>query len=497
MIDYETFLKIKHHHQHDGLNTGQIARMINCDERTVRRWLKQPRYLPRQCALRSSKLDVFKADICQWLEKYPYSAVQIFDRIKENGYQGGYTIVKDYVRKVRPRKTKAFLTLAFAPGECAQIDWGSAGSVVVGTTRRLLSFFAMVLCYSRMLYVEFTVSQSMEHFLACHINAFRYFGNRVPAKIMVDNLKSAVIRRITGHDPVLNAKYLDFANHFGFSIAPCGVGKPQEKGRVENAVGYIKKNFLAGLTISDFSVVNPAAVLWMDTVANIRVHGQTGKRPVDMFQQERDTMIPMNINAYDVATPDMVRASSQFRVPLDTNHYSVPALYAGARLMMKAYPDRICLYHQDRLIARHVRCYDRRQDVLDPDHCRQLVAQRQKAGQQQIFLRFLALSPKADAYWRQLEQRRMNPWHHIRKIVGLSEIYGTQSVTQAIDDAFALEAFSCEYIANLLEQRLRNPPQPAALQLTRRQDLLELSLDAADLTLYNIAAHPSKKEQPS
>ena len=110
----------------------------------------------------------------------------------------------------------------------------------------------MVLCYSRMMYVEFTVSQTMEHFLTCHQNAFEFFGS-VPKRVMVDNLKSAVLRRILGRPPVFNPKYLDFANHYGFAITPCNVGKGNEKGRVENAVGYVKKNFLAGLDIPTLS----------------------------------------------------------------------------------------------------------------------------------------------------------------------------------------------------------------------------------------------------
>lgn len=125
------------------------------------------------------------------IEKHPYSSAQIFQRIKEDGYDGGKTIVDDYVRKIRPKKTKAYLKLIFAPGECAQVDWGSYGSVHVGSTSRRLSFFVMVLCHSRMMYVEFTVSQTMEHFLGRHQNAFQFFGS-VPKKIMVDNLKSAV-----------------------------------------------------------------------------------------------------------------------------------------------------------------------------------------------------------------------------------------------------------------------------------------------------------------
>jgi transposase len=193
----------------------------------------------------------------------------VYLRLQEAGFRGGMSIVKEYVRQIRPPRTPAFLTLSFAPGECAQVDWGQFGSINVGNTRRRLSFFVMVLCYSRMLYVEFTVSETMEHFMACHANAFTFFGG-IPAKLMIDNLRSAVLQRIVGQEPVFNPRYKDFADHFGFAIAPCGVGAAHEKGRVENAVGYVKKNLLAGLELADFAHINPAARQWLDTVANVR-----------------------------------------------------------------------------------------------------------------------------------------------------------------------------------------------------------------------------------
>ena len=196
--------------------------------------------------------------------------------------------VKDYVRKVRPPKQKAFLKLSFAPGECAQVDWGTYGNVRVGSTSRRLSFFIMVLCHSRMMYVEFTVSQTMEHFLGCHQNAFEFFG-RVPQRIMVDNLRSAVLKRIVGTAPVFNPKYLDFANHYGFTIAACNVGKGNEKGRVENGVGYVKKNFLSGLKIRDFADLNPALMRWLaPNAARLMNRGAANVAAADLANARRE-----------------------------------------------------------------------------------------------------------------------------------------------------------------------------------------------------------------
>jgi hypothetical protein len=179
-----------------------------------------------------------------------------------------------------------------------------------------------------------------------------------------------------------------------------------------------------------------------------------------------------------------VRASRQFRITLDTNRYSVPAHYAGQALTLKTYPERLCLYYGATLIARHLRRYDRFQDVEDPDHPKALLAQRKKARDHQLFRRFLALSPRAEAYSLQLEARRLNPHHHVRKIVALSDIYTSEAVARAMEDAFVYEAFSSEYIASLLEQRARFTPEASALHLTRREDLLEISLAPPDLSLY-------------
>lgn len=490
MIDYQTYCQIKTLKQ-EGLNPLQIAGKLCLAPRTVYYWLTQERFHSRKTLRRPSKLDTFKDDIFRMLETHPYTAAQIYQRLRENGFDGRYTIVKDYVHKIRPRRTPAFLKLTFAPGECAQVDWGSYNAVRAGNTSRRLSFFVMVLCYSRMMYVEFTLSQTMEHFLACHQNAFDFFGG-IPAKVMVDNLKSAVLRRIIGKAPVFNPKYLDFANHYGFTITPCNVGKGNEKGRVENGVGYVKKNFLAGLSIPDFSAVNPGARQWLDTIANIRIHGETRKKPTELFLEEK--LRPLPPHPYDIADISQVRASSQFRIALDTNHYSVPAEYAGTSLTLKTYPDRLCIYSGQNLIARHTRSYERHRDFEHPDHPKELLAQRKKAADQKILARFLTISPRAQDYYRELENRRMNLLHHIRQIVALSEIYPPEQVARAMEDAFTFQAFSCEYIANILEQRSRTKPEPGALHLTRREDLLDLTVEQPDLSIYQTEKESSHEK---
>jgi transposase len=485
MIRYEEFCRIRQGYDQEHLSVAQLAAELGLNVKTVAHWVARKEYQPRQRVARPSKLDAFKGAILRLLAQHAYSARQVLQRLREENYTGGYSILKEYIRQVRPPTRPAFLTLHFDPGECAQLDWGCAGSLCVGNTRRRLSFLVMVLCYSRQLYVEFALAETLEHFLAAQQNAFVYFGG-APRKVMVDNLKSAVLSHPAGQPAIFNARYLDFAAFHGFAIKACNVRKANEKGRVENAVGYVKKSFLNGLDLTSLEAVNTAARRWLDEVANVRIHGQTRQKPVELWILEKPKRLPLAPGVYDVGLVRSVHATNRCRVVFDTNRYSVPHEYASCRLSLRAYPDRVVLYHQEKLIAEHLRGYDCYQNLENPDPVRELLQQKRQARDQQLLQRFLRLSADAEAYYRQLEKRRMNPREHVRKIVALSEIYGVDAVTRSLADAAVFEAYSAEYIANLLEQRRRVLPEPGALHLTRRADLLDLDLPQADLSPYDL-----------
>jgi transposase len=421
VIDYETFCKIHDCHDRQGLTIAQTARFLGLDPRTVTTWVARPHFTPRSSRPRKSLLDPFKPTVTRLLDTHPYSAQQIFQRLREQGYQGGITILRDYVRRIRPTKLPVYLKLAFAAGECAQVDWRSYGTVTIDDTQRRLSFFVMVLAYSRQMYVEFSVSQTMEHFLTFHQHAF----------------------------------------------------------------GYVKKNFLRGLELAEFTAIQAAAKLWLDTIANVRIHHETRQRPDDLLVQERPHLKPLNPNSYDCARTLTCIASSQFRIRLDSNRYTVPSAYAHRKLTVKAWPDRICIYFDDKLIARHIRRWGRNKDYEDKEHSKELLAQRHRAREQRLLTHFLTLSPDGAAYYEGLEQRRFNARQHLRKILALAEIYSPDQVARAISDGLAFEAFSAEYIANILEARTRALPEPGPLQLTRRQDLLDLDVAPPDLNEVN------------
>jgi len=215
MIDFHTFNRIKDLDDNEKLSAAQIAQELNLDVKTVVKWMAKDRYEQPQKSRRKSKLDPFKPMIRECLNRHHYSAAQLFQKFKAEGYSGKYTILTDYVRSVRPSQKPAFLDLSFAPGECAQVDFGYCGTVQVGNTRRRLYVFVMVLCYSRMIYLEFILKQGLEHFLSCHCHAFEFFAG-IPEKVMVDNCKVAILKHPNYGDVVPHPRYADMAHHCGF-----------------------------------------------------------------------------------------------------------------------------------------------------------------------------------------------------------------------------------------------------------------------------------------
>jgi transposase len=192
MLNYEQFARLRYLLDVEHCSLAQVAQALSLNIKTAQAWATRKAYTARPQPQRPSQLDEHKAEIIRRLHEHPYSARQMLNQLRERGYQGGYSILTDFIRQIRPRPQNAYLTLRFEPGECAQIDWGYAGTLMVGSTRRRLSFLVMVLCFCRRMYLEFTLPETLEQFPACQQHALAQWGG-APKRLMVDNLKSAVL----------------------------------------------------------------------------------------------------------------------------------------------------------------------------------------------------------------------------------------------------------------------------------------------------------------
>lgn len=454
-MDKDLWAEIRYLHGSGKLSVRALARRMGISRRTVRRALASAEGPARSGARpgRASKLEAYRPEIERLLGDYPgISGVRIFEELVKRGYTGGRTILKECLQRLRRPAQEAFFRLHFAPGEQAQVDWGSCGTIMVAGHSRRFSVFAMVLSYSRMLYLEFTASERIEVFLQCHVNAFRFFGG-VPGIMLYDNLKSVVLQR-SGGAVRFNSRYLDFAGWYGVQPRACGVAKGNEKGRVESAIKYIKGNFLAGRTFRDLDDANAQARHWRDTIANVRIHGSTHRRPAELFEEERPHLRPLPASGYDCAVTVPVRASKDGFVRFETNSYSVPSRCAGLPLVLKAAAHEVKIFRDCDLAAVHRRRHGgNREEVEDPAHVAGLLREKKRARELKGRDRFLLLGENASLYRDGLVRTRADAQRHTAAILKLADLYGRTSVLDAIQTALGHEAFGADYIENIILQR--------------------------------------------
>ena len=262
-----------------------VARRFGVHHSTVRRALRDdddgtPPVVP-------SVLDAFKPWILERLTEAPsLTATRLLADLKGRGYAGGVATVRRYVAKVRqPRSRKVYLRIETEPGEQAQVDWGHFGHLRVGNAQRPLSAFAMVLSYSRALFIDFSLDQKLETFLLMHRRALESFGG-VPKRILYDNLKSVVLHHV-GATVQFNPRFLGFAGHYLFEPTAAPVRYPEAKGRVEGAIKYVRHSFFYGRTFTSLEDVRRQAAAWLESTANARVHATTRERPCERLLVER------------------------------------------------------------------------------------------------------------------------------------------------------------------------------------------------------------------
>jgi transposase len=260
-----------------GLSVRRIARHLQVARTTVRTLLGQHGAPVKPTATRGSFLDPYEKAIHTLLDDTPeMRAPAVLERLRPLGYTGGVTILRARLRSLRKQgHHEAFLTLHFEAGAAMQIDWADFGFALPGVARRVSAFVA-VLCYSRYLYIEFTLSQSMGTFLRCMDRCLKFFGGSTAADIF-DNMKTVILSH-TAHATVFNPRFLAYARaRGGFAVVACNVRRGNEKGRVERPIGYVRLRFWPGRRFRDLFDLNAQAAAWRDDFANGRVHEVTGK----------------------------------------------------------------------------------------------------------------------------------------------------------------------------------------------------------------------------
>ncbi len=488
MISEDIYWRIHHLNRIDGLNAAQIAAETGLSAPTVHKWLNSDRWQPRSQPQKDSILDPHKERIRQMLRRHPYSATQIFQTLqREDAYQGSYSQLRRFVRDIRPADQKGNIELHFRPGEAMQVDFGSCGTVPCGETSRRLSVLVITLCHSRLLYAEFFTCERLEHMLTGIRHALEFFGG-VPEHIIVDNCKTAVLRHSSHGVVWFHPRFSELVAHYGSTPVACKPVSPQEKGRVENGVKYVKNNFMNGRTPCSLPQINPALVEWREEIANVRVHGTTREQPVERFRRnEKHALKALPYKPADCMITESRRASKLCRVSFDSNRYSVPEKYARRQLTVRADPDRVLLYDGEKLAAEHTRSYDRNTAVVDPDHTEQMKRRRRRAREQNLQHDFLTLGPAAETFFDGLNKKQIHPRNHLRRIMTLVQMHGKAPVVTALQNAVQFCAFRAEYVEHLTFQYSAGTGHESnPLHVPRAGDAMDTRVDAPDMNQYNL-----------
>jgi transposase len=357
----------------EGLSVSAIAERTGMDRKTIRKYiargLEPPQYGPR--APRPRIMAAYEAYVRERLAAFPELSIpRLLREIRALGYNGGHTMLGDFVREVRPDVVPAFeVRFETEPGQQAQVDFAHFKVVFDNEPEqlRVVWLFSLVLGHCRYLFARFCLHQDLQTLLRLHIEAFEHLGG-VPREILYDRMKTVVLGEGEDEHIVYNRSLLALAAHYSFTPRACKPYRAKTKGKVERPYRYIRQDFFLGGRFVDFDDLNAQLTRWLDTVANARVHGTTGRVVVEHFAQERASLIPLPAGAFNATLKLERRISHEGMVSVGGNRYSVPDGTRSRTVEVHTLAQEIRIFEDGALIAVHPVLQGRRQCSLLPGH---------------------------------------------------------------------------------------------------------------------------------
>ena len=396
-------------------------------------------------------------------------AKAIYIRLRNShGYTGGYSSVRRFVRRLRPPTPQVVVRIETSPGQQAQVDFGGVGKMFDPVQKRLRPAycFVMTLSWSRHQYVRFVFDQKVPTWLECHRLAFEFFEG-VVREVVVDNLKSAVIST-TFDDPVLGQPYSRFARHYGFLVHPCRPRTPEHKGKVENGIHYVQRNFMASVEIEDINDANRKVERWIHEEAGVRIHGTTKVAPLSRFvQTERAALEALPHTSYDLENVICARAHRDCHVQAQGSYYSYPFAHVGKTLDVHIYAQTVQIYDGVTLLTTHERSQrkgDRitRLEHYPPEKSAYLIRNREWCVRQAQLI-----GPRcAEVVDALLSERPLDRLRSVQGIMRLVDVYSPMRLEAACARALCYGDGSYRRIKNILSAGLDRAPIEKTVQLT-------------------------------
>jgi transposase len=465
---------------------GTIATQLGIHHDSVRSAIRTESFNSARVA-RASLTDPYLDFIRQTLEQYPrLRSTRLYQMLGDRGYTGSVVLLRRVVAKLRPTRREAFLRLSVLPGEEAQADWAHFGEVKIGRATRRLSAFVLTLSYSRALYLEFFLDQTLENFFLGHVHAFTDWGG-VPRSVLFDNLKAVVLER-HGNAVHFHPRLLELCAHYHFEPRPCRPARGNEKGRVERAIQYVRHSFFAARHFTNLADFNRQALLWRETVAHQRPCQADDARSVaETFAFEQPLLLPLPAHPFDTDFVSPIRSDKTIYVRFDKNDYSIPHQAVGRLLTLVASPSTVRLLDGQVEIARHRRSFDRHERIEDPEHISALLAEKRKALGHTAVARLRHAVPNIEEFFQAAVERGELVSRLTRRLLGLLDDYGAEELHAAVTEALSHQTPRDSSVAFILIRRhrasRRRPPLP--VDMSRHPDLEQIDVPSHSLEVYD------------
>lgn len=431
-------------------------------------------------------LEPYMPVVDETLSRHPrLVATRIFDMLRARGYAGSLKTLRRYVQHARPHpKNEVFLRVETLPGEQAQVDWAHVGTIAVPGGTRPLWAFVIVLAHSRAMWAELVIDLGAESLRRSLVRASTYFGGS-PRQWLFDNAKAVVIERV-GDAVRFHPSLIDLAGRLHVQPALCAPRKPTDKGKVERSIRYLKDRFFAARTFHSIAHGNAQLLEFFAGIADQRPHPRWPDRSVaDVFAEERPRLLALPDPLPETDTVAPISVDKTASIKLDTNRYSVPAIFARKTLTLVANDTSVRVLDGATEVANHVRSWGRHQIVEAREHRASILQEKKQARDLKGRDRLRVEVPEIEALLERWVDHGKNLGSMIAHTIVLLNGYGSEILRAVVSDMIERGTYDRGAMAILCEQRRRprSGPPPLALQLG--QHVVERDVVPHDLGGYD------------
>lgn len=443
---------------HKGCSKSEISRLTKHDWKTVNKVIN---------AIKSGKsapirkphcriLEPYTQEIINWLE-IKLSAVRIHEELLRLGVSVGYSTIKDYISLIK-KNTDIFMRIHTEPGEEAQVDFGYVGYTIDNHGKRRKTWvFNMRLSYSRMDFYKKVYDQKVETFIICHMEAFKYFKG-IPKRVKIDNLKAAILES-NFYEPVFQRLYKDFADYYGFESIPCRVYQPNDKGKVESGIKYVKNNFFKGRTFKNSDDVDNQLKNWTQK-ANNRIHGTTKKVPYEVFEeQENKHLLKLPLTEFNLSKVGVRKVYHDCHIFINHNYYSVPFAYVGKEVEIEIGNNLVKIYHNQSLITTHPESKSKGEFITNKSHYPRYKCISNTEFQEKYQAKMSNIGEYAEQLFFSILENKNNAWiRPIQGILSLTKKYPSEIINLSCQRALAFNAYEYQIVKNICKNGSYNLP---------------------------------------